>query len=80
MKNYKKISKKWIDPNSTGFIFSRVEKQDGRSWAELKLGDCSRIVSFDVYVDSELDRKATLKKVDLIIKEMSLFRDRVAAL
>ncbi len=71
--NYK--SKKWIDPNTTGFIYTLIEHDDGYRTAQLKLADCSRIVSFDVYIDSPRARYKTLKKVQLIIDELRKFKE-----
>jgi len=66
-KTYK--SKKWLDPNTTSFIYTEVEFD--YSWgATLKLGDCHRIVNFDVYIDDEKTRKKTLKKLNLMRAEL----------
>ncbi len=68
-------SKKWIDPNTTGYIYTEVGHEDGYKTAELKLADCSRIVSFDVYIGSPRARYKTLKKVQLIIDELNKFKE-----
>ncbi len=71
--NYK--SKKWIDPNTTGFIYTLIEHDDGYRSAQLKLADCARIVNFDVFIDSVKARDKTIKKVQLMIDELSKFNE-----
>ena len=73
-------SKKWIDPNTTGFIYTKVESDDGYKQAELKIADCSRIVSLDVYIDSAKARDKTLRKVRLIVEELTKFKDTLETL
>ena len=68
-------SKKWIDPATTGYIYTHIEHDDGYRTAELKLADCARIVNFDVYIDSKKARDKTVKKVQLMIDEMSKFNE-----
>lgn len=68
-------SKKWIDPNTSGFIYTQVEHDDGYLCATLKLADCARIVSFDVYIDSKKARDKTVKKVQLMVDEMTKFNE-----
>ncbi len=63
-------SKKWLTAETTGFIFTEVEFD--YSWgATLKIGDCTKIVSLDVYIDDEKARKKTLKKLNLIRDEIA---------
>ncbi len=63
-------SKKWLTPETTGFIFTEVLFD--YNWnATLKIGDCSRIVDLDVYIEDEKARKKTLKKLLLLEKEIS---------
>jgi len=70
LKNKKKYkSKKWLDPNTTSFIYTEVEF-DYNWGATLKMGDCQRIVNFDVYIDDEKSRKKTLKKLNLMRAEL----------
>ncbi len=65
-----------MSKNTTGFIFTEVEHD--YSWeAQLKIGDCSRIVSLDVYINDEKDRKKSLKKIDLIISELTKFKSAI---
>ncbi len=71
--NYK--SKKWIDPHTTGFIYTLIEHDDGYRSAQLKLADCARIVNFDVFIDSVKARDKTIKKVQLMIDELSKFNE-----
>jgi len=63
-------SKKWLNPETTAFMFTEVLFD--YSWgATLKMGDCNRIVNFDVYIDDEKARKRTLKKLNLMRDELS---------
>jgi len=63
-------SKKWLNPETTAFIFTEVEFD--YSWgATFKMGDCNRMISLDVYVDDEKARKKTLKKLNLMRDELT---------
>jgi len=69
-------SKKWLDPNTTSFIFTEIEFD--YSWgAQLKMGDCNRIVNYDVYIDSPKARKRTVRKLNIMIEEIMELKDQI---
>lgn len=56
-------AKKWLNSNTTSFVYAYVENEDGYKWGQFKLGDCSRIVSFDIELGSLKERRATRRKL-----------------
>ncbi len=64
-------SKKWLANDTTAFIYSHLERENHYLWGIFKMGDCSKIVSFDISVETAKERKATVKKLMLISKEAS---------
>ncbi len=69
--------KKWLNPDSTAYIYARVPAD--RSWATLKLGDCSRIVDFDIEYDDAQEKRKTLKKLDIMLDTIQKLRDEIDA-
>lgn len=61
--------KKWLNTSTTSFIYAYLENDDGYRWGQFKLGDCNKIVSFDIELDSPKKRKATMKKLMIISDE-----------
>jgi len=62
-------TKKWLSSNTTAFVYAYIEIEDGYKWGQFKLGDCSRIVSFDIELGSSKERRATKKKLMAISDE-----------
>ena len=82
MKTHKKnySSKKWLNPDTTAFIFTEVFRDYERSWATLKMADCSRIVEFDAHIYTKDKRDALAKKVDILISELEKFKEEIEEL
>ena len=72
MKKVISTSKKWLSPATTAFIYSYLELDDGYRWGQFKIGDCNRIVSFDIDLGSPKERKATIKKLMCISEEAAI--------
>ncbi len=62
-------SRKWLANDTTAFIYSNLERENHYLWGAFKLADCSRIVSFDINVETAKERKVTVKKLMLISRE-----------
>ena len=77
-KKYKVRKKTWIDPNTSGFIFTELYHDEDQYYeSTLKMADCSRIVQFDTYISSKKDRRATLKKLNIMINNITELRDAI---
>jgi hypothetical protein len=67
-------SKKWLNPDTSAFIFVELSREDGWYNGTLKLADCARICNFDVDLNSKKDRTKTMKKIDLMVAELIKLR------
>lgn len=76
--NYK--SKVWLNPETTAFIFTEVFRDYERSYAILKMADCSRIVEFDAYIYTEEKRDELVEKVSIMMAELEKFTKELGEL
>jgi len=78
--------KKWLNSTSTAYIYADIttdtytnskHKVTKYHYGTLKMGDCYRIVSFDIELETVNERKATIKKLDIIIDEVLALRNKI---
>lgn len=66
-------SKVWLNPETTAFIFTEVFRDYEKSYATLKMADCSRIVEFDAFIWSEEKRDELVEKISIMMAELEKF-------
>jgi hypothetical protein len=76
------------DPEMPAYVIGIVqdttdtpdEDEQGWKWATVMLdfGDCTRRVSFDFDMSDEIERAASLRKIDLIAEVVNAVRDGIA--
>lgn len=77
MNKYLINTKKWLNPTTTSFVYASIEEGFGYPYGELKIADCNRIVTLDLAMSTGKERKATLKKLDLLLGTIQQLRDKI---
>lgn len=66
-------SKVWLNPDTTAFIFTEYFRDYEKSYVTLKMADCRHVLEFDAFINSEDERDKLLKKISIMIDELSKF-------
>jgi hypothetical protein len=68
-----------ISTSQTSFILAEAESSDGGTYKHgnylLTLADCKRIVQLEFFLGSKQARRIALRKINLLIDVLTLFRD-----
>ena len=67
----------WLSPDTTAFVYATLENDDGYRYGELKISDCNKAVRLDINVSNKKERKATVKKLDMLSQEIEALANAV---
>lgn len=74
--------RKWLNPagsSHSGYIVARVSNDDGYRYASLKIADCSRIINLSIDTDGKKERRASVRKLNILIDTLVKLRNAVEA-
>jgi hypothetical protein len=75
IKKWKKRT--WLNPLASGDNGYLITGQETDEEGFLKLADCNRIISLNLWFDTKKDKAEVVKKLGILIDDITVLRDKL---